>query len=466
MNKFILIGNKQNGLFSITCIENLLVHVWLSKNMGGDASTILSDLISLYMNDDRPWVVGFSGGKDSTCVLQMVYKMLLDLPPESRHKDVYVLSSDTLVETPIIIKRQKEACKQISESAIKDNIPLFVQLLRPEVNETFWVNLIGKGYPSPNKWFRWCTDRLKIKPMSNYIYEKIRENGEVIILLGARKSESASRSQTMDRYEIENLKLRRHGTISGAFIYTPIEDFSEDEVWEYLLSEESPWGADNKELKNLYRKNDDEEISFIVDDASPPSGHSRFGCWTCTVVDKDRAIESLIEDGHIHYALLNDYREKLKAYRDDPSKREQYRKNQRKSKFFADMMGRELERCEHRGHKVMGPFTFDTRHELLKDLLKLQENLKGKMGDDLELISTEEIRAIEMMWIYEGDDITCIEDVVGNKVDDGGVDALIDRLLIVEEDRSKLSRKTGIYKRLDQVIDEHLFREMVRGRNQ
>lgn len=434
--------------------------------MSRDASSIESELASLYLSDNRPWVVGFSGGKDSTCVLQMVYHMLLSLSNEEIHKEVHVLSSDTLVEAPIIIKRQKDVCRQISESATRDGIPLNVQLLRPEINETFWVNLIGKGYPSPNKWFRWCTDRLKIKPMSKYIFEKIKENGEVIILLGARKSESASRSQTMSKYEIEDFKLRRHGTISGALIHTPIEEFSEEDVWDYLISRESPWGADNQELKNLYRKNDDEEISFIVDEASPPSGHSRFGCWTCTVVDKDRAIESLIEDGYVYYSLLNDFREKLKEYRDDPGRREPYRKNQRKSKFIADMVGKELERSEHRGHKVLGPFNFKTRHELLIELLEIQEKLKVESGQEIQLISPEEIRAIEMMWIYEGDDITCIQDVVGDKVRNDGNDALIERLLIVEADRSKNSRNAGLYKRLDQVIDEHLTREMVRGRNQ
>ena len=147
---------------------------------------ILEDLKRQYSFDDRPWVVGFSGGKDSTCTLQLIYEMLLSLSKKERKKTVHVLSSDTLVESPVISKRQRKICKMISDAAQHDDIPLVVELLRPEITDTFWVNLIGRGYPSPNKWFRWCTDRLKIKPMNKYILRHIKRNGEVLIILGAR----------------------------------------------------------------------------------------------------------------------------------------------------------------------------------------------------------------------------------------------------------------------------------------
>ncbi|HQK77683.1 MAG TPA: DNA phosphorothioation system sulfurtransferase DndC, partial [Candidatus Hydrogenedentes bacterium] len=66
---------------------------------------IASDLREAYLADQRPWVVGFSGGKDSTALLEMVGYVMSRLPESSRRKPVYVLASDTRVETPLISKR-------------------------------------------------------------------------------------------------------------------------------------------------------------------------------------------------------------------------------------------------------------------------------------------------------------------------------------------------------------------------
>ena len=424
---------------------------------------MLTAIKKQYLSDSRPWVVGFSGGKDSTCTLQLIYEMLLSLKPKDRIKTVHVLSSDTLVESPIISKRQKKICKMISEAAQRDDVPLVVELLRPEITDTFWVNLIGRGYPSPNKWFRWCTDRLKIKPMNNYILRHIERNGEVLIILGARKSESASRSQTMDKHEIDNFNLRKHGSINGAFVYTPIEDLTEKEVWDYLLKTPSPWGDDNASLRKMYQKKD-EEISFIIDEKSPPSGHSRFGCWTCTVVDVDKALISLIEDDHPEYQSLLEFRNHLKKIRDDEKYRDKYRKNQRIDKFIAEYNGKVADRAVRNGHEMMGPFTLETRHELLKQLLAIQSDLRKK-EPDVELISPEEIKAIELLWIYDGDLVESIEQVTQKKVDQtDSIDKLIDRLLIVENDMSDMSRRVGVFKKLEQVIYEYTMREMLKER--
>lgn len=421
---------------------------------------LLLSLKTQYLSDSRPWVVGFSGGKDSTCTLQLIYQMLNHLSVDERTKPVYVLCSDTLIETPVVEKRQKKVCEMITLAAEKDQIPLYVEILRPDISDTFWVNLIGRGYPSPNRWFRWCTDRLKIKPMNQYILNHIKQNGEVLIILGARKSESASRSQTMAKHEIDNTKLRKHNNIAGAFVYTPIEDMSEPEVWDYLCSNPSPWGDDNNELKSLYQKKDEEEIAFIIDEASPPSGHSRFGCWTCTVVEKDKALISLINEGHPEYEPLLAFRDKLKEIRDDPTHREKYRKNQRVDKFIAEYTGVDVDKQTHRGHEVMGPFTLSTRHGLLEELLEIQKNLQ-RTSPDVELISPEEIKAIELLWMYDGDTISNPFDLtIGHNED--SIENLISRLIKVEKDMSDVSKRVGIYKKLETVILEYTMNDMTK----
>ncbi|MCL2148012.1 MAG: DNA phosphorothioation system sulfurtransferase DndC, partial [Methanomassiliicoccaceae archaeon] len=423
---------------------------------------ILADLKEQYLSNSRPWVIGFSGGKDSTCTLQLVYQMLLSLPPDQLIKPVYVLSSDTMVEAPVVGARQKKICGMIAQAAEGDGLPIHVEVLRPDISDTFWVNLIGRGYPSPNRWFRWCTDRLKIKPMNKYILNHIKQNGEVLIILGARKSESTSRSQTMAKHEIENTRLRKHNNIDGAFVYTPIEDMTESEVWDYLGSNPSPWGDDNRELRSMYQKNDSEEIAFIIDEASPPSGHSRFGCWTCTVVEKDKALISLIGDGYTEYEPLLEFRDNLRKIRDDPQCREKYRKNQRVDRFIAEYTGVDADKQTHRGHEVMGPFTLETRHELLKKLLKIQEVIQNT-SPEVELISPEEIKAIELLWMYEGDFIGDPYGVVNGPNDDS-VDKLISTLIQIERDMSDVSRRVGVYKKLETVILEYTMNDLVKDK--
>ena len=423
-----------------------------------EISKIIEDMEREYLANDRPWIVGFSGGKDSTCLLQLVFDMLNGMPETKRKKKVYVLSTETMVESPAIMSRQRAVCRLIYEAAMRDRLPIEVKLLRPEITDTFWVNLIGRGYPSPNKWFRWCTDRLKINPMNNYIHRNIKRNGEVIVLLGARMSESSSRSQTMGKHEIENFWLRKHGSIPGAFVYTPIQDMEESEVWEYLLSHVSPWGDDNRSLWKLYR-GEESEVPFIISKDTPPSGHSRFGCWTCTVVEKDKALMSLIDDGHDEYKPLLEFRDKLKRIRDDPNFRDKFRKNQRLEKFYSQYVNNGLVAESSKnteGFETLGPFTLETRHALLMELLDIQKNLRY-VEPNAELITPEEIKAIELAWIYNGDSIDSIESLLNEAANSGedSIEKLIDRLLVIERDMSDLSRRIGVYKKLEQVIYEY-----------
>lgn len=437
---------------------------------------IINEMKSLYLSNKRPWVIGFSGGKDSTCLTQLVYNMLKELHPAKRKKKVIIISSDTLVESPLIKERLKEVCLKMEKSIEKDYLPMEIKILRPELNDTFWVNLIGKGYPSPNRWFRWCTDRLKIKPMNKFIKDKIKENGEVIIILGARKSESASRAQTMGKYEIKDFRLRRNSTISNAFIYTPIEDLEFTDVWEYLLENESPWGDDNHELARLYKRVN-RECPLVIDNSTPACGGSRFGCWVCTVVSRDRAIEGLIEDGEIWLEPLLNFRNWLKEIRDNPNMREPVRKNIKNKQLALSYFGKVFEPEIRKGHRALGPFTFEARHEILRRLIGIQKKLNEKK---VKLISPEEIEAIKNLWIYEGDDISSIIDILdieklsienkeelyyldilSNICSEYGIPfSLVEGLLLAEKDFSKLSRRTGIYNRLEKILETYSVKEI------
>lgn len=439
-------------------------------------SIILNEMKDLYLFDKRPWVIGFSGGKDSTCLTQLVYNMLKELHPAKRKKKVIILSSNTLVESPFILDRMINIYKKIKDQVKEDNLPISIAILRPELNDTFWINLIGRGYPSPNKWFRWCTDRLKIKPMNKFIKDEVEKNGEVIILLGARKSESSTRAQTLSKYKIKDSKLKRNETIPNAFIYTPIEDLDFTDVWEYLLENESPWGDDNHELARLYKRVNG-ECPLVIDNSTPACGGSRFGCWVCTVVSKDRAIEGLIEDGEIWLEPLLNFRNWLKEIRDDPNMREPVRKNIKNRQLALNYFGKVFEPEIRKGHRALGPFTFEARHEILRRLIRIQKKLKEKK---VKLISPEEIEAIENLWIYEGDDLSSIIDILdieklsieskeelyyldilSNICSKYGIPfSLVEGLLLAEKDFSKFSRRTGIYNRLEKILETYSVKEI------
>jgi len=334
---------------------------------------ILSEIRDQYLADAIPWVIGFSGGKDSTTVLQMVFNALSDIPKERLSKEVHVLFNDTLVENPAVIKYVNGQLEKIEaagkEKLFAHNPELFsVVTVTPELKDTFWVSLIGKGYPSPNRWFRWCTERVKINPTTRYILNTVNENGQAIIILGSRKAESANRAAAMSKYD-NGKRLRQH-TLSNTFVYTPIAELSNHEVWAYLLQAPNPWGSNNRSLLSLYRNAcDGGECPFMIETGTQSCGKSRFGCWVCTVVDRDKSMENLIDNGEEWMEELLDFRNWL------------YDIRQQTSQYVPKYLDSSVK---------FGPFLLGTRRDILDRLLKMQESLP------VELITPDELR-----YIYE-----------------------------------------------------------------
>ena len=123
----------------------------------------------MYLADSIPWVVGYSGGKDSSAVLQLVWQALARLDAAKRHKHVYVITTDTLVENPIVASWVDRSLERIERRANEVGLPISPHKLTPKAEESYWVNLIGRGYPAPRPKFRWCTERMKIKPANKFV---------------------------------------------------------------------------------------------------------------------------------------------------------------------------------------------------------------------------------------------------------------------------------------------------------
>lgn len=357
----------------------------------------IQNIQSVYLMDSLPWVVGYSGGKDSTVLVQLIFKAIAKLPEEKRHKKVYVISSDTLVETPLIIASINKTLSRIQTKALEMDLPIETHKVRPEVEKSFWSSIIGKGYPSPRQKFRWCTDRMKIDPANKFIKDKVDHFGEVIMVLGVRDSESATRAQVMENHTVEGKILMRHSTLSNAYVYAPIRHFELDDVWNYLLNDPSPWGNDNFELHGLYQNSSGGECPLIVDkdikESAGSCGNSRFGCWTCTVVKEDKALNGFIESGEEWLRPLAEYRTWLSDIRDNRDMREKQRMNG--SIYFVGQ-GEEKE-------LGLGPFTLEARKEILRKLLIAQRTVENPYDPEYELITVAELKYIRKLWVDEGD---------------------------------------------------------------
>ena len=347
--------------------------------------TVRTELLEEYCLDHTiPWIIGYSGGKDSTLVVHLVFELLLSLPPSRRKRPVHIVANDTLVESPLVIQHLIESMAEIDNAASAFGLPIITKITHPAPDQTFWVNLIGRGYPSPNRSFRWCTDRMKILPTSRYIKSQVDEAGEVILLLGVRRSESASRAATVKRYD-NGERLHKHNDLSGCMVFRPILELDTDDVWEFLAINEPPWGGSHLKLIGLYRNASGGECPVVTSkDDAPSCGttSSRFGCWTCTVVVKDRSLEGFVESGFAEFTPLLDFRDWLASIRNDKERRLARRRDGRIT-------------TTNTGTLIPGPFTLQTRTEIFERLRALEIQI-GQT-----LISDEEIDCIHSLWSDE-----------------------------------------------------------------
>jgi DNA sulfur modification protein DndC len=444
-------------------------------------ANIHKEIQEVYLSDNRPWVIGYSGGKDSTTALQLIWYALAEIPEEKRTKPVFVISSDTLVETPVIIDYITTTHERINKIAIMKKMPFRAFKLTPRIIDSFWVNLIGKGYPAPSTQFRWCTERLKIRTADRFILESVTKYGEVVMILGVRKGESATRDQVMNLYKIEGSRLSHHSKFPQSFVYTPIEEFSVDDVWTYLLQKSSPWGNNNRDLLALYKSAHDGECPLVVDTQTPSCGNSRFGCWVCTVVKKDRSMEALIENGEDWLEPLLDFRNEL-AETQIPENKHLYRDHRRMNgKIKAMKKGESWE-------IIRGPYRFEYQKTLLRKLLEAQKSVRENgPNPNFTLILPEELNEIRKIWMTQKSDwedsVAKIylevmgEALIWTKDDLGSFSKsehellqricenknvplrLVTKLMDIEQQMQGMTKRSSIYNRLGEVLSEDWLTE-------
>ena len=390
----------------------------LTKN---DIQALIEVIKGLYLEDMIPWICGYSGGKDSTAVVQLVWYALRELPPEKRRKTVHIISTDTLVESPVVAIWATESLRKMETQAAADGLPIVPHRLTPTTTNTFWVNLIGRGYPYPRKDFRWCTDRMKIEPSNRFIKSVLNAESEAILVLGTRKAESATRRAVMEGYEKKRYRdhLSPNGSFPNSYVFSPIENWSNDNVWQYLVQVPNPWGHSNKDLLAMYSgASSDGECPLVIDTSTPSCGNSRFGCWVCTMVTEDKSMAAMIQNDEEKAWMLPmlEFRNEIVGQQGSDRDRRDFRKRDGRLQW-------------PNGRLVHGPYTKKTREGLLRRLLEV-EMLVHEIGPDeiknVPLITMDELRMIRQIWLddfHEFDDSLprIYESVTGKPYSDGMV---------------------------------------------
>ena len=388
-----------------------------------DVRETIEQIKALYLVDKLPWICGYSGGKDSTAIVQLVWTALSELPQKDLKKPVHIISTDTLVESPVVSIWATQSLEKMKQAAEEHHFPIIPHRLVPEVNNTFWVNLIGRGYPYPRRNFRWCTDRMKIDPSNRFIKAILDAESEAILVLGTRKAESATRKATMEEYEKKRYRehLSPNGSFPNSYVFTPIENWSNDNVWQYLLQHPNPWGHSNKDLMAMYSgASADGECPLVIDTSTPSCGNSRFGCWVCTMVPEDKSMAAMIQNDEEKAWMLPmlDFRNYIAGSRDEDRARRDFRRKNGALTFNSSS-----------NDLVYGPYTQETRRDFLKRLLEV-EKLVHEIGPDsikdVPLITEEELRLIRQIWLeekHEFEDLlpSIYEQVTGQPFEDGSI---------------------------------------------
>jgi DNA sulfur modification protein DndC len=319
----------------------------------------LSSLSKMALNkvlDDgfNHWILTFSGGKDSTSTAIITLEAALEM--KKKVKRIDLIYADTTVEIPSIHQYALDFISNLKKNPRMKSLNLNCHIVLPPIEERFWVKILGKGYPPPHQKFRWCTRRLKIEPAEKHLRQYIKPN-KTVIITGVRFGESKERDRRL------NLSCARGGECGQGLWYqhsnrlkaaylAPLIDWSNCDVWDFISFIAPSIGYPTEELFEIYNGND-----------------TRFGCWTCTVVKQDKAMERTIkQEKWSHLKPIAEFRNYMWDYT-----------RTAKTRVIRD-------------NGQPGKLKLRTRKTLFNRLLKIQQLTK------LKIIDSKEISFIKRLW--------------------------------------------------------------------
>ncbi len=296
---------------------------------------IKEEMKKVYLSRDCCFV-GYSGGKDSSAMLTLLWDAISELSLQDRTKPIHILTSEFGVETPVMTAYISRTLKKIQKSADKQNLPFIVHSVRPLMKDSYWYKLLGRGVlpPTGNSRLRWCTDSLKVKPMQRKMKDILIdsqtkkvvdcfEEYDGVLALAVRNEESARRRHSIQKYAVSNESLfSRHNDMKNILCFNPVKFLTGDEVWMLLLDRGVlPFGVDVEEMSIQYGQAMFEcgiKTGGKQQGNACGAANSRSGCWTCLMMNgEDKMLTQLISEGYTNYAYLQSWKSFLRSIRND-----------------------------------------------------------------------------------------------------------------------------------------------------
>ena len=213
-----------------------------------------------------PWFVTYSGGKDSTVVLDIAYRFSQD-----KRVEFAVLHNEELLKPPPHFEWVYYVLSEVARRGAR----VLVTIPRDD----YLTVIFEKRYSPPGPAFMWCTARMKERPTARLA--EMLSWRRYALLTGVRMAESLRRAAYIrarcgvgdacgDAYFIQKMT-------DNVLHLAPIVDWSDWEVAAYLRSRRQPWSG--------------EDYSFLLERVYCGQASIRTGCALCTVVKRDTMLE-------------------------------------------------------------------------------------------------------------------------------------------------------------------------------
>jgi 3'-phosphoadenosine 5'-phosphosulfate sulfotransferase (PAPS reductase)/FAD synthetase len=256
----------------------------------------------------------YSSGKDSSAALGLGLAVAarrraagLKTPP------LYVLHGDTGIENPEVAAHAMNELAKVREFARVHDLNLTVRIAHPHLASSWAYRTIGSGkLPSWPGDQRDCSVEYKVKPQTRELKAILKEAGrratDVAICIGTRFEESAGRAERMTARG--ETGTRPWLGANGHSYLSPLADWSEDDVWEYLTLARSgafPSYTDHEETLRIYRDAGGSSCHVVAamatDQAKSRRGcGARHGCHQCQTIGVDQSLVNMIEaEPRYHY---------------------------------------------------------------------------------------------------------------------------------------------------------------------
>lgn len=302
-----------------------------------------------YLEDDRPWLIGYSGGKDSSLLLQLVCEVFLK---HKKNKRITVSFLDTRLEKDSKLATIKESFTKFEQ------IGLITSITRCSPDHSFWSTVCGRGYPMPSMRLRYCTKDLKQVPGDKELKQIAVKfgGGRALKIIGMRKQEGSLRKKRLEERGAPENKtvLAKRLTLEALY---PIANVTTDELWQYLKDIGAfAWGEPTCELEERYSA----------------GRESRDGCWICPFLYKEEDMNKRCNEEQRRI------REFCYRYNGDISKRNLCTTDKQRERLSRGL--------------TAGRFTLEARKEIFDFIMNIQKDT-GQV-----YITPEEEEYIKQCW--------------------------------------------------------------------